>query len=121
MGRERGWVAVSVRTYHSHRSSQQQQPRVLQQDYTVDETGATLNAVSRSSDIREEERMMAQLSAASSSSTPTTSIFIRDWKVRRAPRALSLSHLSSGLCTSPGGLARSLSLRLPASSPRVCR
>ena len=85
MGRERGWVAVSVRTYHSHRSSQQQQQRVLQQDYTVDESGATLNAVSRSSDIREEER-------AAQSSSPTTSIFIRDWKVpeaaspRRHPR-----------------------------------
>jgi len=79
MGRERGWVAVSVRTYHSHRSSQQQQQRVLQQDYTVDESGATLNAVSRSSDIREEER-------AAQSSSPTTSIFIRDWKLsgRRA-------------------------------------
>jgi len=80
MTRERGWVTVSVRTYHSHRSSQQQQQRVLQQDYTVDEAGATLNAVSRSSDMREEERLMSQL-AATSSSTPTTSIFIRDWKV----------------------------------------
>ena len=80
VGRERGWVAVSVRTYHSHRSSQQQQ-RVLQQDYTVDETGATLNAVSRSSDLREEERLLAQ----ASSSAPTTSIFIRDWKVMRSP------------------------------------
>ena len=58
MGRERGWVAVSVRTYHSHRSQQQQQQqsRVLQQDYTVDEAGATLNAVSRSSDAAEEQR-----------------------------------------------------------------
>uniref|UniRef100_A0A7S2NH20 RING-CH-type domain-containing protein n=1 Tax=Haptolina brevifila TaxID=156173 RepID=A0A7S2NH20_9EUKA len=82
MGRERGWVAVSVRTYHSHRSSQQQQQRVLQQDYTVDESGATLNAVKSSSDIREEER----LAQAGSSSSPTTSIFIRDWKLsgRRA-------------------------------------
>ena len=57
MGRERGWVSVSVRTYHSHRSQQQAQAqRVMQQDYTVDESGATLNAVSRSSDVREEFR-----------------------------------------------------------------
>ena len=57
MGRERGWVSVSVRTYQSHRSqqSQPQNQRVMQQDYTVDESGATLNAVSRSSDVREEE------------------------------------------------------------------
>ena len=59
MGRERGWVSVSVRTYHSHRSQQQQQnqSRVMQQDYTVDESGATLNAVSRSSDASEEQRL----------------------------------------------------------------
>ena len=82
MGRERGWVSVQVRTYHSHRSSSAQQPqRVQQQDYTVDESGATLNAVSRSSDAQEEERLQAQLAAASST-TPTTSIIIRDWKVR---------------------------------------
>ena len=88
-GRERGWVAVSVRTYHSHRS-QQNQPqnqRVMQQDYTVDETGATLNAVSRSSDMREEERINAQMAAASNSNQPTTSIFIRDWKARAPPRS----------------------------------
>jgi len=88
MGRERGWVSVSVRTYQSHRSqqNQQQSQRVMQQDYTVDESGATLNAVSRSSDVREEERIMAQMAAASNSNQPTTSIFIRDWKLsgRRA-------------------------------------
>jgi len=87
MGRERGWVSVSVRTYHSHRSQQNQQnQRVMQQDYTVDESGATLNAVSRSSDLREEERIMAQMAAASNTNQPTTSIFIRDWKLsgRRA-------------------------------------
>jgi hypothetical protein len=87
MGRERGWVAVSVRTYHSHRSSTQQQQRVMTQEYTVDESGATLNAVSRSADMREEERAMAQL-AQNSSSTPTTSIFIRDWKVCRTIRVV---------------------------------
>lgn len=91
MGRERGWVAVSVRTYQSHRS-QQNQPqnqRVMQQDYTVDESGATLNAVSRSADAREEERIMAQMAAASNSNQPTTSIFIRDWKVR-APVSIAI-------------------------------
>ena len=43
--RSKGWVSVSVRTYHSHRSreQQQQQQRVMQQDYTVDDSGATLN------------------------------------------------------------------------------
>ena len=89
MGRERGWVAVSVRTYQSHRSQQNppQNQRVMQQDYTVDESGATLNAVSRSSDVREEERIMAQMAAASNNQ-PNTSIFIRDWKVRRAPAGL---------------------------------
>ena len=89
MGRERGWVAISVRTYQSHRTQQNppQNQRVVQQDYTVDESGATLNAVSRSSDVREEERIMAQMAAASNNQ-PTTSIFIRDWKVRRAPAGL---------------------------------
>ena len=84
MGRERGWVSVSVRTYHSHRSQQQQQnqSRVMQQDYTVDESGATLNAVSRSSDASEEQQLMQQMAAAANSNAPTTSIFIRDWKVR---------------------------------------
>ena len=72
-------VRVSVRTYHSHRATQHQQ-RVHQADYTVDESGATLNAVSRSGDVREEEERLLEQMASSSS--PTTSIFIRDWKVR---------------------------------------
>ena len=38
----RGWVSVSVQTYQSHRTSAQ---RILQQEYTVDESGATLNAL----------------------------------------------------------------------------
>ena len=112
MGRERGWVAVSVRTYQSHRS-QQNQPqnqRVMQQDYTVDESGATLNAVSRSADVREEERIMAQMAAASNSNQPTTSIFIRDWKVRtRAPG--SARFFPPRLCSSQP--ARDLLLRGP--------
>jgi len=76
-------VRVSVRTYHSHRATQHQQ-RVHQADYTVDESGATLNAVSRSGDVREEEERLLEQMASSSS--PTTSIFIRDWKLsgRRA-------------------------------------
>ena len=41
MSRQRGWVSVSVQTYQSHRTSAQ---RILQQEYTVDESGATLNA-----------------------------------------------------------------------------
>ena len=88
MGRERGWVSVSVRTYHSHRSQQQQQnqSRVMQQDYTVDESGATLNAVSRSSDASDEQQLMQQMAAAANSNAPTTSIFIRDWKVRPCVR-----------------------------------
>ena len=105
MGRERGWVAVSVRTYHSHRS-QQNQPqnqRVMQQDYTVDETGATLNAVSRSSDLREEERIMQQMAAASNSNQPTTSIFIRDWKARAA--ADSKGTRRGGLAAAPASAA----------------
>ena len=64
------WVSVNVRTYHSHRSSQQ---RVLHQEYTVDETGATLNAVSRAGEQVEEEHVAQP--------APTTSILIRDWKV----------------------------------------
>ena len=73
-----------MRTYHSHRSQQQQQnqSRVKQQDYTVDESGATLNAVSRSSDASEEQRLQQQMAAAANSNAPSTSIFIRDWKVR---------------------------------------
>jgi pSer/pThr/pTyr-binding forkhead associated (FHA) protein len=76
MGRERGWVSVSVQTYQSHRASNSSQ-RVLQQEYTVDEAGATLNALARNSDPREEEEL-----AAASSQNPSTSIFIRDWKAR---------------------------------------
>ena len=80
MGRERGWVSVSVQTYQSHRASTQ---RILQQEYTVDESGATLNALSRASGSEEEERERAE---QQSSATPTTSIFIRDWKVRSRHR-----------------------------------
>ena len=88
MGREKGWVTVSVRTYHSHRSreqqqQQQQQQRVMQQDYTVDETGATLNAVARTASPEEEQQLMDQMQQAAGQTT--TSIFIRDWKVRHAP------------------------------------
>ena len=61
---------MSVQTYQSHRTSAQ---RVVQQEYTVDENGASLNALSRNSDGAAEE----QLPTAS----PTTSIYIRDWKV----------------------------------------
>ena len=75
MSRQRGWVSVSVQTYQSHRTSAQ---RILQQEYTVDESGATLNALSRSSENAEEEPEQQN------STTPTTSIFIRDWKVRRS-------------------------------------
>ena len=80
MGRERGWVAVSVQTYQSHRATAANSQRILSQDFTVDESGATLNAVSRLSDVQEEERLMAQL-AAEAAAAPATSIFIRDWKV----------------------------------------
>lgn len=71
-------MTVSVQTYQSHRSNNQ---RILQQDYTVDEAGATLNALARNGDGREEDRAAAQ-----SSTSPTTTIFIRDWKLsgRRA-------------------------------------
>ena len=101
-GRERGWVAVSVRTYHSHRlqQNQPQNQRVVQQDYTVDETGATLNAVSRSSDMREEERIMAQMATASANQA-TTSIFIRDWKVRARARARPLLPREASPCGPP--------------------
>jgi len=92
MSRQRGWVSVSVQTYQSHRTSAQ---RILQQEYTVDETGATLNALSRTSDAPEEEPEQQ------ASTTPTTSIFIRDWKVCRhtcrafTPALLTRSPLSS--------------------------
>ena len=92
MGRERGWVSVSVQTYQSHRSNNQ---RVLQQEYTVEEAGATLNALARNSNAREEEEL-----AAASSQNPSTSIFIRDWKVR-SPRA---RHGLGGLCPSRAAL-----------------
>lgn len=74
MGRDRGWVTVSVQTYQSHRSHSSQ--RIMQRDYTVDEAGATLNALARGSDEKEAE------AEQQSSSQPTTSIYIRDWKVR---------------------------------------
>ena len=54
---------MSVQTYQSHRTSAQ---RVVQQEYTVDENGASLNALSRNSDGAAEE----QLPTAS----PTTSV-----------------------------------------------
>ena len=43
---------MSVQTYQSHRTSAQ---RVVQQEYTVDENGASLNALSRNSDGAAEE------------------------------------------------------------------
>ncbi len=72
MGRERGWVSVSVQTYQSHRTSNQ---RVVEQEYTVDEAGATLNALARNSDPREEEQLAQQQGSSA------TNIFIRNWKV----------------------------------------
>ena len=46
----------------------------------VDESGATLNAVSRTAgEPREDEEHVLQ--ETSSAASPTTSIFIRDWKV----------------------------------------
>ena len=88
MGKERGWVNVSVQTYQSHRSSSSSQ-RVFHQEYTVDESGATLNAISRTSDA---DAMMSEAMnmSSQSSSVPTTAIFIRDWKVTRAPRLLQM-------------------------------
>ena len=73
MGRERGWVSVSVQTYQSQRNSSQ---RILQQDYTVDESGATLNALARNSEGRDLEENGEQAGQAGS-----TSILLRDWKV----------------------------------------
>lgn len=73
MGKDRGWVSVSVQTYQSQRNSSQ---RILQQDYTVDESGATLNALARSSDGRDAEEGGEQSSHGGS-----TSILLRDWKV----------------------------------------
>jgi len=75
MSRQRGWVSVSVQTYQSHRTSAQ---RITQTEYTVDETGATLNAQPRDAPEEEPEQQ--------ASTTPTTSIIIRDWKLsgRRA-------------------------------------
>ena len=76
MSRQRGWVSVSVQTYQSHRTSTQ---RITQTEYTVDETGATLNAQPRDAPEEEPEQQ--------ASTTPTTSIIIRDWKVcRHLPR-----------------------------------
>ena len=57
----------------------------MQQDYTVDEAGATLNAVARTATPEEEERLMEQMQQAAGQTT--TSIFIRDWKVSAAPAA----------------------------------
>lgn len=101
MGRERGWVSVSVQTYQSHRASTQ---RILQQEYSVDESGASLNALSRASGPEEEERERAE---QQSSATPTTSIFIRDWKVRLA-RLLPAQQADPPPCRS------SLPSRLPS-------
>ena len=50
--KSRGWVNVSVQTYQSQRNSSS---RILQQDYTVDESGATLNALARNSEGPEAE------------------------------------------------------------------
>ena len=86
MGKERGWVNVSVQTYQSHRNTTSgHSQRVFQQEYTVDESGATLNAVSRTSDVQDFMNEATSMSSQSSA-VPTTSIFIRDWKVsgRRA-------------------------------------
>ncbi|KAL1495635.1 hypothetical protein AB1Y20_016502 [Prymnesium parvum] len=77
MGKERGWVTVSVHTYQSQRSSASSSQRVFHQEYTVDESGATLNAVSRNGEVEPQEQR---------SDAPSTSIFIRDLKLsgRRA-------------------------------------
>jgi len=64
-----GWVNVSVETYQSHRNSSSQ--RVVHQEYMVDESGATLNAITTDAD-----HIMQDAQEAS-----TTSIFIRDWKL----------------------------------------
>lgn len=93
MGRDRGWVSVSVQTYQSHRAHSSQ--RILQRDYTVDEAGATLNALARNSDEREAEPEQQ------SSSQPTTSIYIRDWKVWR--------FLPAPVCVSPTAVSAVLS------------
>lgn len=72
---QRGWVSVSVQTYQSHRTSAQ---RITNREYTVDETGATLAASSRDAPEEEPEQQP--------STTPTSQIVIRDWKLhgRRA-------------------------------------
>mmetsp|Transcript_8546 Transcript_8546/g.27333 ORF Transcript_8546/g.27333 Transcript_8546/m.27333 type:complete len:438 (-) Transcript_8546:51-1364(-) len=74
--KSRGWVNVSVQTYQSQRNSSS---RILQQDYTVDESGATLNALARNSEGPEAEE-------AREASGGATSILLRDWKLsgRRA-------------------------------------
>ena len=90
MGRERGWVSINVQTYQSHRNSgSSSRQQIVSQEYTVEEAGAVLNAVPRSSDQREEERLAAQV-AAQSSSGATTSILIRDRMVRALPAPAAL-------------------------------
>ena len=90
MSRQRGWVSVSVQTYQSHRTSAQ---RITNREYTVDETGATLAANSRDAPEEEPEQQP--------STTPTSQIVIRDWKVclhtcsALTPALLTRSPLSS--------------------------
>jgi len=73
--KDKGWVNVSVQTYQSQRNAGQ---RILQQDYTVDESGATLNALARNSDGRDHE----QTEELTTGQGGSTSILLRDWKVR---------------------------------------
>ena len=110
MSRQRGWVSVSVQTYQSHRTSAQ---RITQTEYTVDETGATLNAQPRDAPEEEPEQQ--------ASTTPTTSIIIRDWKVCRhtcrafTPALLTRSPLSSTQL--PGGVGGGGAALLPFTPP----
>ena len=99
MGKERGWVSVSVQTYQSHRNSGSSQ-RVFQQEYTVDESGATLNAVSRSSDVETFMNEAAHMSTQNPS-IPTTSIFIRDWKLSGRRAYIRYDRQDSGFWFNP--------------------
>lgn len=94
MGRDRGWVTVSVQTYQSHRSSPQ---RTVEQEYIVEEHGATLNAVARSGEPSDEEKAAAQ----GSSSTAATSIFIRDWKLSGRRAYIQFSRADSSFWFNP--------------------
>jgi len=93
------FVHVSVKTFQSHRNNSSQ--RVFHQEYTVGESGATLNAISRTSVDADPVLHEAAHMASQPVSAPTTSIFIRDWKLSGRRAYIRYDRQDSGFWFNP--------------------